>query len=354
MNVETAPSVPELVRDRVGRSAVLIEGTAARRPRSRGPAAATPNGSALAADTAALAADGFKLGLAVEGGGMRGIVTGGMLLALRDLGLLPAFDAFYGTSSGSMNIAYTVGGAKWDGLAVYYDHLTSGFVRRHQRWKLNQPLLDMDYAFDEVMTKTVPIGWDAVRAWQTPAYAVLTDVDHVRSELMDMRSLGGDTMTYLKAGAWMPWLAGKPPVINGTRYIDGGLLCPDPVYAALGDGCTHVLLLNSSPRGQWPAVPRSRPVLRAVLNRWQPGLGDQYLDVRAQWDRDRGAAVFTVDSAIAGAAVRRIAAPADQHHVSQLTHRRDTLFDGARAGYQTITDLFGDGTKRPFFSLTMV
>lgn len=295
-----------------------------------------------------------KLGLAVEGGGMRGIVTGGMLLAVRDLGLLGAFDAFYGTSSGSMNLAYTLGGANWDGLTVYYEHLTSGFVRRQQRWKLNRPVLDMDYAFDEVMTKTVPIGWDTVRASDVPAYAVLTDVDGVRSQLLDMRALGDETMTYLKAGAWMPWLAGPPPVIHGTRYIDGGLLCPDPVYAALADGCTHVLVLNSSPRGRWPAAPRSRPVLRSVLNRWQRGLGDAYVDVRVKWDRDRAAANFDDDAALDASFIRRVAAPAATHHVAQLTHRRGVLLEGARAGYGAVAELFGDGTKRPYFSLTMI
>lgn len=285
---------------------------------------------------------------------MRGIVTGGMVLALRNLGLLGAFDAFYGTSSGSMNLAYTIGGADWDGVAVYYDHLTSGFVRRHQRWKLSQPVLDMDYAFDEVMTRTVPIGWDTIRGTQHPINAVLTNVDDVRSEIMDMRLMGDEAMTYLKAGAWMPMLAGKPPVVHGKRYIDGGLLCPDPVYAAVQDGCTHVLLLNSSPQGSWPAAPRTRPAIRAVLNRWQSGLGDEFVRVRVQWDLDRAAASFKDDVLLGGAQVRRVATPPGSHRVSQLTHRRDVLFDGVRVGYQTITDLFGDGSRRPYFSLTML
>lgn len=285
---------------------------------------------------------------------MRGIVTGGMLLALRDLGLLPAFDACYGTSSGSVNLAYTIGGANWDGVTVYYDHLTAGFVRRRNRWRSGRSLLDMDYAFDEVMTKTVPIGWDAIHNSRIPAYAVLTDVDHVRSELMDMRAMGDDAMTYLKAGAWMPVLAGRPPVVHGTRYIDGGLLCPDPVYAALADGCTHVLLLNSSPQGHWPAMPVARPLLRTVLNRWQHGLGDAYVTSRTRWDRDRATAVFDGDGLLDGAVVRRVAAPAEAHRVSQFTHRRDALLDGVRVGYQTVTDIFGDGSKRPYFSLTML
>jgi hypothetical protein len=40
--------------------------------------------------------DKCKLGLVVEGGGMRGIVTGAMLMALQDSGLIGVFDAVYG------------------------------------------------------------------------------------------------------------------------------------------------------------------------------------------------------------------------------------------------------------------
>lgn len=44
--------------------------------------------------------DRFKLGLVVEGGGMRGIVTGAMLMGLQDTGMTQAFDAVYGASGG--------------------------------------------------------------------------------------------------------------------------------------------------------------------------------------------------------------------------------------------------------------
>lgn len=44
--------------------------------------------------------DGFKLGLAVEGGGMRGIVTGAMLMGLMHCGLRDTVDAVYGASAG--------------------------------------------------------------------------------------------------------------------------------------------------------------------------------------------------------------------------------------------------------------
>jgi hypothetical protein len=45
--------------------------------------------------------DGFRVALAIEGGGMRGTISAGMALALDELGLASAFDAVYGASAGA-------------------------------------------------------------------------------------------------------------------------------------------------------------------------------------------------------------------------------------------------------------
>lgn len=290
---------------------------------------------------------GGKLGLAIEGGGMRGIVSGAMVLALSELGLMESFDAFYGTSSGAMNLAYHWGGAGWEGLAIYYDHLTDGFVHRTP-W--SSPVVDMDYGFDEVMGRTVPIGWERIRDFDRPVFTVLTNVDRVRSEVVDMRTFGADALDWAKAASWMPMVAGGPPVLGGSRYLDGVVLCPDPVYAAVADGCTHVLVCNSSPRGVWPAAPRSRRMVRPLLNRLQDGLGEAYVRSRSRWDADRRAARFDGDTVLDGARVLRLAAERSRHDVRQLTMRRDVLLDGARAGYRAVAERFGSA-GRPYFIL---
>jgi hypothetical protein len=50
--------------------------------------------------------DGFRVALAVEGGGMRGTISAGMALALDELGLVTAFDAVYGASAGAITAAW--------------------------------------------------------------------------------------------------------------------------------------------------------------------------------------------------------------------------------------------------------
>ncbi|HEY3683692.1 MAG TPA: patatin-like phospholipase family protein [Streptosporangiaceae bacterium] len=44
--------------------------------------------------------------LLVEGGSSRGAYSSGMTIAIEELGLLPSFDAVYGSSAGALNAAW--------------------------------------------------------------------------------------------------------------------------------------------------------------------------------------------------------------------------------------------------------
>ena len=59
-----------------------------------------------------------KLGLVVEGGGMRGVISGGALIALERLGLTSAFDEVYGESAGAINACYFLAGEAADRKSV--------------------------------------------------------------------------------------------------------------------------------------------------------------------------------------------------------------------------------------------
>ena len=45
--------------------------------------------------------DGATVALCIEGGGMRGVVSAGMVVAIEQLGILRAFDRIYGASAGA-------------------------------------------------------------------------------------------------------------------------------------------------------------------------------------------------------------------------------------------------------------
>lgn len=294
--------------------------------------------------------DDHRLALALEGGGMRGVVSGAMLIALRDLGIPAVFDRLYGTSSGSVNLAYFAAGGAWDALSIYYDHLTRGFVRKPGlRLK---PILNMEYAFDEIMSRIVPLDTDALAASPLDLRMVLADVDDVKPVVVEARKVASEISTYLKAGAWLPVLAGRPFRLGGHRYLDGGVLWPDPLYAAMADGCTHVLVLNTTPENSVAEHrPRMRIVLRNVLNQWSTGLGTAYFASRQRWDADRALIGTGRSINLRGVEVLRVVPPTGSHRVERLTLDRGILLDGARAGYTTIMNTFGRSMPSAYFAI---
>jgi hypothetical protein len=75
--------------------------------------------------TPANRSDTHKLALTIEGGGMRGAVSGGMAAAIVCLGLSNAFDSIYGSSAGSIIGSYFVSRQLY--LDVYTDVIPAGF-----------------------------------------------------------------------------------------------------------------------------------------------------------------------------------------------------------------------------------
>ena len=284
--------------------------------------------------------DAYRLVLCLEGGGMRGVVSGAMLIALRDLGLTNYFDAFYGTSSGSINLTYFSIGHDWDALAIYYDILTNGFVRQG-RERLYKTPLNMDYVFDRVFTAEFPIDPDQIALSPFEIYVTLANVDSQLPELRRIKDSPELTREFLIASSWLPLLAGPPYSIAGTRYLDGGVLLPDPIYAAVLGKATHALILNTRSRAKLSTSSRTeRRIIRTVLDRWEAGLGTEYIHRRQEWDRASASTPPGKDSSWGDVRCLRVAPALGAHNVERLTLDKFTLLEGARSGYETVMNAF--------------
>jgi predicted patatin/cPLA2 family phospholipase len=278
-----------------------------------------------------------------------------MLIALGDAGAAEVFDCFCGTSSGSINLSYFLTGANWDALSVYYDFLAGGAFFSPRRLLRGHPPVDLNYLFDEVMAHRVPLDYQALARLPDGLLNVTaTSVDDVAPTIISSFRSADEAYHVLKAGSWLPLLSGRPYVMDGHRYLDSGVLYPDPALAALDIGCTHVLVCNTRPQTQGPNHSVfQRRLLQRLLNHWQPTLGDEYFDRRMQWHLS-GASEGYGDISLRGVCVYRLAPPAGGHLVSRLTTDRASLLDGARAGYAAMLDALGIGHSELRFSLVDV
>jgi predicted patatin/cPLA2 family phospholipase len=233
--------------------------------------------------------DGAKVALAIEGGGMRGVISAAMLCQLEDYGYRNAFDVVYGCSSGGINGAYFLAGETWYPLSIYYDDLTTKRFVDFTRALRRLPILSLDYAFEHVMERIKPLDYEKVLESDIPLAIPITDVDALQTVVMRDFSSRQDLKDSLRASAWLPVaVPGTVRLPDGRRAVDGGVLTALPFQLALDDNCTHVLSLSTRPmRSASTGLSLLHRYTYLHLERMRRGLGVGYLAAIRQKHRDQ-------------------------------------------------------------------
>ncbi|MFC3493632.1 patatin-like phospholipase family protein [Glycomyces rhizosphaerae] len=283
--------------------------------------------------------DGCKLGLAVEGGGMRGVTSAAMLVALDDLGLRGVFDAVYSTSSGSINAAYFMsGGDCWYPLTIYFDDLcTREFVDMRQMFT-KRPMLNLDYAFEEVLEAIKPLDFEKILNSPVEFHVTISLVDSLTGIGPHEFESREDLKSALKASCWMPVAVPGTGMFRGERALDGGVLTAHPHLLALEDGCTHVLSLSTKPIKAPPTrLTPGRRFSVAYLERLKKGLGRAYVDSQFGYRTQRKQLQQWMTEPGPGPSVLDLAPLPWMREVGNQTRDRDALTAAARHAHAVMS-----------------
>jgi len=194
--------------------------------------------------------DNFKLGLVIEGGSMRGIVSTGMASALHILGLKDTFDAVYGASAGALTGSFFITDMIPLGPGIYYEELTSKRFINLFRAITNDYVMNLDHLIKYVLQGTKPLNWRGVMESDIPLNIVVSSVNERKEKVYNRFKSKEDVFTLLKASANIPFIAGPPIPFEDDLFLDASIYESIPVNSAQTDGCTHVLVLMSKPFGQ--------------------------------------------------------------------------------------------------------
>ncbi|KAL9191323.1 hypothetical protein ACHAXT_001029 [Thalassiosira profunda] len=268
--------------------------------------------------------DGYRVALAVEGGGMRGCVTAGMVAAIHYLGLEDTVDVVYGSSAGTVIGAYFITRQlPWFGPELYYDALTTAgdrFINTKRflravglgmldprltkdvifRRNNGKPILDLTYLLNTTMQEDKPLDWETFERMQKvqPLKVMASGLKSERAFILDMEKGSFSNLEELaccmRASCLLPGVAGpvmnmKRPEEDGTHLqydmeprnniklreeyeplADALLYEPLPYRAAISEGATHVICLRSRPDGVDVTGKRSvleKMVVRRFLKR---------------------------------------------------------------------------------------
>jgi predicted patatin/cPLA2 family phospholipase len=197
---------------------------------------------------------GQRLALAIEGGGMRGVVSAAMTAVIECAGLTDRFAVVAGSSAGALNGAALLAGVADGCTRAYADAFAGRLFINPARLLLGRPVIDVE----AVIAYAADGSLDADRhrraaESEIALHCVATDV--ATAAAVDLTGLSTIPALHeaLLASSRLPWIGGDPvQTRDGRRFLDGGLVEPVPIDTAIRAGATHVIALLTRPRGMPP------------------------------------------------------------------------------------------------------
>lgn len=211
---------------------------------------------------------------------MRGAVSGGMALALGELGFADAFDAAYGASAGTLNALWLISGRVREGIPTWVDpHWNRELISR-ARVLRGRPMVDVQGLVEQRYEQLSPGLFAAALACGTELHPLATSVES--GEAVDLFGRVTDPVSLraaVQASATLPLIAGPPVAVGSEHFLDAGLTAAIPLQAAVNDGATHILVLRSRLEGETTLAPSglgARLTARA-LRRVDPAVARAFL-----------------------------------------------------------------------------
>ncbi len=190
--------------------------------------------------------------LVLEGGGMRGIFTAGVLQAFFDRGYTP-FDLIVGTSAGAIIGTAFASGQIYLARDAFFSELISGrFIRVSNLFRPEKHILNLDWMIDTVLMGNEPLDFGYLKRWAVPVLACASHIPEDSYPCPDyLNTCKEDIASVLKATAAIPILYRGFVKYNEKYYLDGSLTDPIPFKLPLEMGFdpSEILVISTRPRG---------------------------------------------------------------------------------------------------------
>ncbi|MDO5795004.1 MAG: patatin family protein [Turicibacter sp.] len=186
----------------------------------------------------------MKVGLVLEGGGMRGLYTSGVLDYFLDQQIF--VDYVIGVSAGACNGVSYLSKQKGRNYRVNTNYISDKRYLSLSNFIKTKSLFGMDFIFDEIPHQLDLFDYETFLSSPSEYKLGVTDVLTGRPVYFDKTHLDHDS-TILKASSSIPVFSPIIEYQNGL-YLDGGTTDSIPVKQALKDGCDHVIIVLTRDR----------------------------------------------------------------------------------------------------------
>lgn len=203
----------------------------------------------------------YNAGLVLEGGGMKGVYTSGVLDFFLDKEI--EFSCVYGVSAGACNMTSFISKQRGRSKDVFLDYIGMKQYMSVYSLLTTGNLFGADLNFNLVPNYLNPFDYEAFNEYRGDVYSVVTNIKTGEAEYKKITNLEKE-IDYIRASSALP-LVSKNVVIDKIPYLDGGIADPIPIRESKRNGNVKNVVIMTKPVGY---VRKPEKVLPLIKSRY--------------------------------------------------------------------------------------
>ncbi len=214
-----------------------------------------------------------NIGLVLEGGGMRGLYTCGVLEFFLEKNLF--FNYIIGVSAGACNAVSYISKQKGRNKKVNIDYCRSWKYMSLRNLLLKGSFIGMDYIFDEIPTEHVKFDFNEFYKSNCNFLVGVTDCNTGKPIYLTKNDCNG-RFDALRATSSLPLIC---PVIQykGFQLLDGGISDSIPIKKSISDGNSKNIIILTRDKQYRKSPIKYRNLIRFWYRKY-PKLADALLN----------------------------------------------------------------------------
>lgn len=221
-----------------------------------------------------------KTGLVLEGGGMRGMFTAGVLDCFMDMDL--HFDEIIGVSAGACHGCSFVSEQRGRAKDITIDYINDKRYCSLYCLVTTGDLFGAKFLYDTIPNQLNLFDDDTFIKNHTKLYATVTNIETGYPEYLHLKDMRND-IEALRASASLP-LVSNIVAINGKKYLDGGVSDSIPIKKIEADGLTKNIVVLTQPK-EYRKKKSSTTMMMKLIYRKYPKLVER-MELRHQLYND--------------------------------------------------------------------
>lgn len=205
----------------------------------------------------------LKKGLVLEGGGVRGIYTAGVLDVFMENNI--SFDGVIGVSAGACHGCSYLSAQKGRSLRYYLKYCADPRFMSIRNWLTTGDLVGVQFSYHDLPEKLDIYDYEAYKNCGTDFYAVCTNVESGEAEYIKITDMLGE-IDYIRASSSLPYCS-RIVEIGSKKYLDGGCADAIPLGAFRKMGYEKNVVVLTRPES-YVKKPESTALLNLVYRKY--------------------------------------------------------------------------------------